>query len=141
ITDRKLATVALDRARISVLRDGGDIRANIDFGFGGQGELVANARANQHALFTDPTTAPFRLEVEKGTVPMAFIAGILPPTLDKGDGTLTIEGSVAGTAKDPQGDLTIRVKDGSIDVPATGVNYSEIDLLAKLEGTVLTVDH
>ena len=141
IADGKVANVVVDRARVAVLREGEDIRTDIDFGFGGEGALLAHASANKKALFADPTTAPFRLEVEKGTVPIAFIGGILHPTLTKGDGTLTIEGSVAGTAKDPQGDLTIRVKNGSIDVPASGVNYSEIDLLAKLEGTVLTVDH
>ena len=141
IEDGEVAKVALDRARVTVLREGEDIRTDIDFGFGGQGELVAHARAKQSALFADPTTAPFRLDVEKGTVPIAFIGGILNPVLTKGDGTLTIEGSVAGTPKDPKGDLTIRVKNGAIDVPATGVNYGEIDVLAKLEGTVLTVDH
>ncbi len=141
IADGKVANVSLDRARVAIVQQQGDLRADIDFGFGGDGALLAHASANKKALFADPTTAPLRLEVEKGTVPIAFIGGVLHPTLQKGDGTLTIEGSVAGTAKDPQGDLTIRVKNGAIDVPATGVNYSDIDLLAKLEGTVLTVDH
>jgi autotransporter translocation and assembly factor TamB len=141
ISDGKVAKVTLDRARVAIEQEKGDIRTMIDLGFGGEGALLARASANQKALLADPTTAPFRLDVEKGTIPMAFIAGILHPAITKGDGTLTIEGSVAGTAKDPKGDLTLRVENGSVDVPATGVNYGEIDLLAKLEGTVLTVDH
>ncbi len=33
------------------------------------------------------------------------------------------------------------MKGGSVDIPSTGVHYTDMDILAKLEGTVLTVDH
>jgi hypothetical protein len=79
----------------------------------------------------DLTKDGLDLKVSGAGLPLDMMVGVVDDVIEA-DGTLLIEGEVAGSLLEPSPRLEIRTEDASLAYSVTGVRYPRVDLWARL---------
>ena len=112
----------------------GTIDVGVDLTVADNVPAAVRLQAQLLALQREGTEASFSGEISRLTLTGAQVAALSQGALTDGTGEATMEGELGGTVGSPDALLSLRVRDAGFTVPAVGVRYESMQIVARTEG-------
>lgn len=129
-------TSPIPAGRLALATHEGVLDASVDFG---GPEPTLTARVSLDDLHDRGLDTPLSAEVRGLVATVADLAALADVDVRRAAGEIRVDGPVGGTLRNPDPDLRVELVDGTAVLPALGVRYDDVNVLASLVGDTLTV--